>query len=71
MKPYFDEDGITVYHCDARDLVGQLHAEIVDRDVHGDVVVDHERLTGFSDGRSAEATVTYHVRNGAITTAVY
>jgi imidazolonepropionase-like amidohydrolase len=47
-----------------------LHVEIVDRDVHGDVVVDRERVTGFAGERTAEATVTYHVRNGAIAAAV-
>lgn len=49
----------------------ELHAEIVDRNVRGNVVVDHEHVTGFADGRSAEATITYHVRNGAIASAIY
>ena len=48
----------------------ELHAEIVSRDVRDDVVVDHEHLTGFADERTAEATVTYHVRNGAIAAAI-
>lgn len=48
----------------------ELHAEIVDRNIRGDVVVDHEHVTGFADGRSIEATVTYQVRNGAIAGAV-
>jgi uncharacterized protein (TIGR02246 family) len=47
----------------------KLHAEIVNRDVRDDVVVDHEHLTGFADERTAEATVTYHVRNGSIVAA--
>lgn len=57
-----------------RDAFGQnpeLHAEIIDRDVHGDVVVDREHVTGFADGRSAETTVTYHVRDGAIAAVDY
>jgi uncharacterized protein (TIGR02246 family) len=48
----------------------ELHAEIVSRDVRDDVVVDHEHLTGFADERTAEGTVTYHVRNGAIAAAI-
>ncbi len=47
----------------------QIHAEIIARDVRGDVVVDHERLTGFADGRTSESTVTYHVRDAVISVA--
>jgi len=43
-----------------------LHAEIFERDVHGNVIVDRERITGFADERTVEATVTYQVRNGVI-----
>jgi imidazolonepropionase-like amidohydrolase len=43
-----------------------LHAEIVERDVQGAAVIDRERVTGFADGRTVEARVTYDVRNGAI-----
>ncbi|MGC1380263.1 MAG: amidohydrolase family protein [Candidatus Baltobacteraceae bacterium] len=32
-------------------------------------VVDRERVTGYADGRSLEATVTYHVRAGSIVRA--
>lgn len=47
----------------------QLHAEILSRDVRGETVIDRERVSGLSDGREAfEATVTYRVRNGTITT---
>ena len=27
MKPYYEEDGITIYHGDARDILPQLTAE--------------------------------------------
>jgi uncharacterized protein (TIGR02246 family) len=53
-----------------RDLFAKnprVHAEIVERDVRGDVVADRERLTGFADGQTREGNVTYHVRDGAIT----
>jgi imidazolonepropionase-like amidohydrolase len=47
----------------------KLHAEILNRDVSGNVVVDRERVTGFSDGRIVEATVTYRVHRGSIARA--
>ncbi len=47
----------------------KLHAEILARNVSGNVVVDKERVTGFADGRVVEATVTYHVRDGSIARA--
>lgn len=43
-----------------------LHAEIVEREVRGHAVVDRERVSGFVDGRTVEATVTYEVRDGLI-----
>jgi imidazolonepropionase-like amidohydrolase len=46
-----------------------LHAEIVDRNARGNVVVDKERVSGFADGRVVDATVRYHVRDGAIARA--
>ncbi|MBV8638913.1 MAG: amidohydrolase family protein [Candidatus Eremiobacteraeota bacterium] len=46
----------------------RLHAETLKRNSSGDTIIDRERVSGFSDGRdSFEATVTYRVRNGAIT----
>jgi imidazolonepropionase-like amidohydrolase len=47
----------------------KLHAEIVARNVSGDVVVDKERVTGFADGRIVEATVNYQLRDGSIARA--
>jgi uncharacterized protein (TIGR02246 family) len=47
----------------------QLHSEVVERDVLGSVVVDRQRVTGFADGSTVEAKVTYEVRNGAIADA--
>jgi hypothetical protein len=62
-------DAVVAYR-DAFAKNPELHAEIVSRDVRDDVVVDHEHLSGFADERTAEATVTYHVRNGAIAAAI-
>jgi len=47
----------------------KLHAEIVERNTSGNVVVDKERVTGFADGRVVEATIRYHVRDGSIVRA--
>lgn len=41
MKPYFEEDGIVIYHGDARGIVGQLEAETIITDpVWPNAVVD-------------------------------
>jgi imidazolonepropionase-like amidohydrolase len=47
----------------------QLHSEIVERDILGSVVVDDQRVTGFADGSSAEAKISYEVRNDGIASA--
>ncbi|HEY4432931.1 MAG TPA: nuclear transport factor 2 family protein, partial [Candidatus Cybelea sp.] len=46
-----------------------LHVEIVDRSVNGATVTDKESLSGFADGTTRTATVTYTVANGAIARA--
>ena len=46
-----------------------LHVEIVDRSVNGSTVTDKESLTGFADGSTRTATVTYTVTGGAIARA--
>jgi len=42
-----------------------LHAEIVDRALMGEYIIDHERVSGINDG-IVEATVIYHLENGMI-----
>ncbi len=44
----------------------QVHVEIVGRNATGETVVDKEIVTGFADGRTLDATVTYVVRGGSI-----
>jgi hypothetical protein len=43
----------------------QLYAEIVNRSVMGDHVIDHERVTGIGD-KIVDATVIYHISDGLI-----
>lgn len=47
----------------------QLHAEVLERSVAGNVVTDRERASGFADGSVVNATVTYEVRDGSIARA--
>jgi imidazolonepropionase-like amidohydrolase len=47
----------------------QLHAEILSRTVDGESVVDKERIRGFANGAVLESTVSYTVRDGAISRA--
>ena len=44
-----------------------LHCELVNRIVMGNVVVDQERVTGFSNGRVIKAAAIYTVVDGLIT----
>jgi hypothetical protein len=44
-----------------------LHAEVVQRIVSGNTVVDHERVTGLEAG-VVEAVAVYRVEEGLITT---
>ena len=43
-----------------------LHCEIVNRIVNGRMVVDKERITGFSDGHTFEDLAIYEIENGEI-----
>ncbi|QSB05617.1 nuclear transport factor 2 family protein [Natronoglycomyces albus] len=38
-----------------------LHAELINRVVHGDVVIDHEHVTGLADGSEKYAVAMYEV----------
>ncbi|HEY2473736.1 MAG TPA: amidohydrolase family protein [Candidatus Cybelea sp.] len=46
-----------------------VHVEILNRTVKGNVVVDKESITGFADGSTRNATVSYTVDNGSIARA--
>jgi hypothetical protein len=46
----------------------KLHAELVNRMVSGDTVVDHERITGLQEG-VVEAIAVYKVTGGLIRAA--
>jgi uncharacterized protein (TIGR02246 family) len=47
----------------------QVRAEIVERNVNGNMVVDKEHISGFADGSVRDATITYTVRAHAIVRA--
>lgn len=43
-----------------------LHAEIVNRIVHGNRVIDHERITGILPDKIVEAVAIYDIENEKI-----
>ncbi len=43
-----------------------LHAEIINRIVHGNRVIDHERITGMYPDRVVEAVAIYEIENEQI-----
>jgi imidazolonepropionase-like amidohydrolase len=47
----------------------KLHVEITSREIHGNAVTDRGLGTGFANGQTADATVTYEVTGGLITRA--
>jgi hypothetical protein len=44
----------------------QVHAELVDRIVHGAFIIDREHVTGLPGGESSEWIMIYEVRDGQI-----
>ena len=46
--------------------VPDLHCEILQRTVHGNVVIDKERITGLPNGKIMEALAIYEIENGKI-----
>ena len=46
--------------------VPDLHVEIVNRTVHGNIVIDKERITGLPEGKIIEAIAIYEIENGKI-----
>lgn len=46
MKPYYDEDGITIYHGDCRDVLPLIHGDVIATDPPYGVQVDYD---GYDD----------------------
>ncbi|MBI3346216.1 MAG: nuclear transport factor 2 family protein [Burkholderiales bacterium] len=61
-KPAF-----TAHYAKNRFVLPHLHAQVVNRIVSGDTVVDHEHVTGLQDG-VVEAVAVYKVSEGLIRT---
>ena len=55
------------HYASNRFTLPNLHAEVVNRMVAGNIVVDHERITGLQDG-ILEAIAVYLVEDGRIRT---
>ena len=55
------------HYAKNRFTLPNLHAEVVNRIVSGDTVVDHERITGLGEG-VVEAVAVYKVSGGLIST---
>lgn len=53
------------HYAKKRFTLANLHADVVNRMVAGDTVVDHERVTGIAEG-IVEAIAVYKVRDGKI-----
>jgi hypothetical protein len=48
----------------------ELHCQLVNRMVHGNTVIDHERLTN-GEGKPREAFAVYKIENGKIVTVYF
>lgn len=55
------------HYAKNRFTLPDLHAEVVNRIVSGQTVVDHERITGLPDG-PIEAIAVYRIEDGRIRT---
>jgi hypothetical protein len=55
----------TAHYASNRFTLPDLHAEVANRIVAGDIVVDHERITGLEAG-VVEAVAVYKVVDGKI-----
>jgi hypothetical protein len=55
------------HYAKHRFTLPDLHAEVANRIVAGDIVVDHERITGLADG-IVEVIAVYKVVDGKIRT---
>jgi hypothetical protein len=54
------KDAFARHYADNRFTLPGLHAEILNRIVAGNIVVDHERITGLQEG-AVEAVAVYRV----------
>jgi hypothetical protein len=54
------KDAFARHYADNRFTLPRLHAEVLHRIVAGNVVVDHERITGLQEG-AVEAIAVYRV----------
>jgi hypothetical protein len=43
-----------------------LHCETLSRTVLGNKIIDHEKVTGFTDGRVLESVAIYEIQQGLI-----
>ena len=43
-----------------------LHCEIINRIVNGNIVIDKERVSGFPDGKTIETMAIYEIEDGKI-----
>lgn len=43
-----------------------LHCEVLNRIVNGNIVIDKERVSGLPDGKTIEALAIYEIENGKI-----
>jgi len=62
------KQAFAAHYAKNRFTLPNLHAEVVNRIVSGDTVVDHERITGLGEG-VVEAVAVYKVTGGQISTA--
>jgi hypothetical protein len=58
-------DAVAAFHATQRFHLPNLHAELVNRMVLGNKVVDHERVSGIRES-PFEVAVVYEVKNGLI-----
>ena len=61
------KQAFAAHYAKNRFTLPNLHAEVVNRIVSGNTVVDHERITGLGEG-VVEAVAVYKVSGGLIST---
>jgi site-specific DNA-methyltransferase (adenine-specific) len=64
MQPYYDHEGITIYHADCRDVLPMLSADVVITDPPYGVNLktktsDYRQSAAFDHGASLQASVLY------------
>jgi hypothetical protein len=61
------KEAFATHYAKNRFTLSNLHAEVVNRMVSGNTVVDHERITGLQDG-VVEAIAVYEIHEDRIRT---